>query len=43
MAQEDYPYCIFCDQKVTNIVVQNDALVYLCACCDESVTVMAGD
>jgi hypothetical protein len=39
MAQEDYPYCIFCNNKVTHLVPQGDDIVYLCGHCGESVTV----
>jgi predicted RNA-binding Zn-ribbon protein involved in translation (DUF1610 family) len=39
MAQEDYPYCIFCPNKVTHLVLQDNAVVYLCSHCGESATV----
>ena len=39
MAQEDCPYCIFCDYKVTNLILQTAAVVYLCGHCGESVLV----
>lgn len=43
MAREDYPYCFNCDHKVTNLVVQENAVVYLCAHCGESATVEDND
>lgn len=39
MAREDYPYCIYCDNKVTHLVVQDSAVVYLCGHCGESAVV----
>ncbi len=38
MAQEDYPYCIFCDNKVAQLTVSNGAIVYLCNHCGETAT-----
>jgi len=40
MAQEDYPYCIFCDHKVTSLAVEEGAIVYLCTHCGETSTVV---
>ena len=39
MAQEDYPYCIFCDSKVINLVVRGNEVAYRCMHCGMTVVV----
>ena len=43
MGREDYPYCIFCDNKIAHLVVRDGAIVYLCTHCGESIMVKADD
>ena len=39
MAQEDYPYCVFCDCKVRLVIARDGAIVYICSECGGEATV----
>ncbi len=41
MAREDYPYCIYCDAKITWVIFDDTTkiLTFRCHCCGETIEV----